>query len=194
MNHTTRPAAVLLVLASLVFTSPARADDKKKMWEWQQKQQQMLQEWKLQEVQRQQQLLRQQQANQRKRTVIIPASPWGVNQNGRGSMNFTGGLSDRLNFAVVTLTNFYDGRGGTKNSGPATVTLYGGYSYPLRGTWTMHGNLTVGLSLTPSANALRGDRAVGNLTMTPPNGARLSRITLTGVMTGNPFTANFSAQ
>ena len=95
---------------------------------------------------------------------------------------------------MVTLNNFYDSRGGTRNSGSATITLYGNYSYPLRGTWTMQGNLTVGLSLTPSANAVRGDRTVGNLTMSPPNGVRLSRITLTGVMSGNPFTANFSSQ
>lgn len=193
MKHTIRFAPALLAIATLVFTSPARADDKKKLWEWQQQQQQLQQQWKLQEVQRQQQLLRQQQANQR-RAVASAGAPWGVNQNGRGSMNFTGGLSDRLNFAVVTLNNFYDSRGGTRNSGSATITLYGNYSYPLRGTWTMQGNLTVGLSLTPSANAVRGDRAVGNLTMSPPNGVRLSRITLTGVMSGNPFTANFSSQ
>jgi len=74
------------------------------------------------------------------------------------------------------------------------VTFYGDYSYPLRGTWTMGGDFTVGLNLTPSANAVRGDRIVGNLRMTPPTGASLSSVALSGVMSGSPFTLNFSTR
>jgi hypothetical protein len=194
MNHTTRFTVSLIALASFALPSAAWADDKKKMWEWQQQQQQLQQQWKLQEVQRQQQLLRQQQANQRNRAVVIAGAPWGVNQDGRGSLTFSGAAPDRLNSVVVTLNNFYDARGNTNNSGSATITFYGDYSYPWRGTWSMQGNFTVGLNLTPAANAVRGDRATGNLTMAPPNGTRLSRITLTGVMGANPFTASFSAR
>src|SRR5258706_1075491 len=106
MKPTARFAPALLVLASLFLTAGARADDKKKMYEWQQQQQQLQQQWKLQEVQRQQQLMRQ-QSNQRNRAVVIAGAPWGVNQNGHGSMTFGGGAPDRLNFVVVTLTNFY---------------------------------------------------------------------------------------
>lgn len=109
-------------------------------------------------------------------------------------MSFTGSQPDRLNFAVVTLNNFYNARGDTNNSGSATVTVYGAYSYPFKGTWSMQGNFTVGLNLTPAANVVRGDRATGNLTMMPPNGQRLNTITLTGVMSGSPFTTNFSAR
>lgn len=184
------------VLALATFATPpaARADDKKKLLEWQLQQKQLQQQWKLQEVQRQQQQLQQQQQIQRNRAAAVPGRPWGLNQNGRGSMSFSGTAPDRLNFVVVTLNNFYDPRGNTHNSGSATITLYGDYSYPFRGTWSMQGNLTVGLSLTPAANAARGDRATGNLTMTPPNGASVSHITLTGLMSGNPFTANFTGQ
>ncbi len=184
----------VIALATFATLPAVRAEDAKKMYEWQQKQQQLQQQWKLDEVQRQQQFMRQQQANQRSRAVVAPSTPWGVNQNGRGAMSFSGAAPDRLNFVVVTLNNFYNARGGANNSGSATVTLYGGYSYPLRGTWSMQGDFTVGLNLTPAANAVRGDRATGNLSMTPPNGARVSRITLTGVMSGSPFTANFAGQ
>ena len=190
LRHFILPA--ILVLAPIAAPLSARADDKKKLLEWQLQQQQLQDQWKLQEVQRQQQLLRQQQANQRSRAVA-PGSPWGVNQNGRGAITFAGGAPDRLNFVVVTLNNFFDARGNANNGGAATVTLYGGYSYPLRGRWSMQGNFTVGLSLTPAANAVRGDRAVGNLTMAPPNGTRVARITLTGVMSGSPFTATFAS-
>lgn len=183
-----------LLLASVVLPSSARADDKKKMLEWQMQQQQLQQQWKLQEVERQQQLLRkQQQAPQRNRAAANVGAPWGVNQNGRGSMSFTGLPADRLNSVVVTLNDFYDGRGNTNNGGSATITFYGNYSYPFRGTWSMQGNFTVGLNLTPAANAVRGDRATGNLVMAAPNGARLARITLTGMASGNPFTGNFNA-
>jgi hypothetical protein len=109
-------------------------------------------------------------------------------------MGFSGGAPDRLNAVVVTLNNFYNAGGGTNNSGSTTITFYGGYAYPFHGTWTMQGNFTVGLSLAPSANAVGGDRANGNLTMAPPNGVKVSHITLTGLMSGSPFTANFSGQ
>jgi hypothetical protein len=194
MKHLIRLVPALLALASFFLTSPAQAADKKKIYEWQMQQQQLQQQWKQQEVQRQQQLLRQQQGNQRNRSVVVAGSPWAVSQDSRGAISFPGAAADRLNFAVVTLNNFYNARGGTNNNGTATITLYGGYSYPFRGTWTMQGNLTVGLSLTPAANVVRGDRATGNLTMRPPDGTRLSSITLTGVMSGNPFTANFSGR
>lgn len=184
---------VLLALTTLVLQPPARADDKKKILEWQLQQQQLLQQWKMQEVQRQQQALQSKKAKQRAAVALV-GTPWGVNQNGRGAMNFTGTAPDRLNFAVVTLNNFYDSRGNTNNSGSATITLYGTYSYPLKGSWSMQGNFTVGLSLTPAANVVRGDRATGNLTMAAPSGQSLSTITLTGVMSGSPFAANFYAR
>ena len=194
MKLTVFTLPLIAALAASAFPTAARADDKKKMLEWQLQQQQLQQQWKIQEVQRQQQILRQQQANQRSRAIIVAGTPWGVSQNGRGTMGFTGAAPDRLNSVVVTLNNFYNAAGNVNNSGSATLTLYGGYSYPLRGTWSMQGNFTVGLSLTPAANAAPGDRATGNLTMTPPSGTRISRITLTGVMSGSPFTANFSGQ
>ena len=186
---------VLFALTSLQFQAASRADDRQKLLEWQLQQQQLIKQWKLQEIQKQQQLLQQHQATQKHRAAAAAAAagrPWGVNQSGRGAMTFTGSAPDRLNFAVVTLSNFYNAAGKVNNGGAATVTVYGTYSYPLRGMWTLQGNFTVGLTLTPAANAVRGDRAVGNLTMAPPNGATLSRITLTGVMGGNPFTANFA--
>ncbi len=194
MKIVTHLSVFALLLASVVLPSSARADDKKKMLEWQMQQQQLRQQWKLQEVERQQQLLRkQQQAPQRNRAAANVGAPWGANQNGRGSMSFTGLPADRLNSVVVTLHDFYDGRGNPNNSGSVTITFYGNYSYPFSGTWTAQGNLTVGLNLSPAANAVRGDRATGNLVMTAPNGARLARITLTGMASGNPFTGNFNA-
>jgi hypothetical protein len=185
----------LLAVACLALTSVSvSADDKKKLYEWQQQQQEMQQQWKQQEILRQQQLLRQQQVPNRNRSVVIPASPWGVNQKGRGVMSYGQGAPDRLNFVVVTLNNFYGARGTVNNSGLVDVTFYGSYSYPFHGTWTVRENLTVSLNLVPAANTIRGDRATGNLWMTPPNGARLARIDLKGVMSGIPFAANFAAQ
>ncbi len=181
----------MLLLASIAFTSAARADDKsKKMWEYQQKQQQAADQWKLDQVRKNQQIQQQQEQN-RRRAVAGAGSPWGVNQKGRGHFTFNTQRPDKLNFASVTLNNFYSANGNVNSSGSAVVTLSGSYGYAMRGTWTLQGNLTVGLSLTPADNASRGDRISGNLTMRPPNGTSISSITLTGVMGGNPFTSSF---
>ena len=193
MNTYSRSTIVLLIISSFALTPAASAVDQQKMLEYELKQQQLQQEWKQQEVQRQHQI-QQQQAAQRRRSVVVQSSPWAVNQGGRGSFTFNTQRPDRLNFASVTLSNFYNANGNVNSSGVAVVTLNGTYGYAMRGTWTMQGNLTVGLTLTPTNNAARGDRITGNLTMRPPNGASLSSITLTGLMGGNPFTASFGAQ
>ncbi|MGB8166624.1 MAG: hypothetical protein WCF18_03980 [Chthoniobacteraceae bacterium] len=194
MNHSFRSAITMLVLASFALTTAAQADDKaKKMWQYQQQQQQAAQQWKLEQTQRNQQQ-QQQQDLQRRRAVAAAGTPWGVNQKGRGHFTFNTQLPDKLNFASVTLNNFYSINGNVNGSGSAVVTLNGSYGYAMRGTWTLQGNLTVGLSLTPASNAARGDRISGNLTMRPPNGTSISSITLTGVMGGNPFTASFAGQ
>ena len=193
MKICSRFALALLVIAGFVDPPTAGAVDQEKMLEYQLKQKQLQQDWKLQETQRQQQL-QQQQSAQRRRTAVVQGAPWSVNQGGRGGFAFNTQKPDRLNFASVTLSNFYNANGNVNSSGVAVVTLNGTYGYAMRGTWTMQGNLTVGLTLTPANNAARGDRITGNLTMRPPNGASLSSITLTGLMGGSPFTANFGAQ
>ena len=195
MNIRTVTTAAILGLVSFAFLPTANAGDKdkSKMAQWQYQQLQLQQQWKLQEVQRQQQLLQQQQ-QARRRAVVSASRPWGVNENGRGSIVFNGGTRDRLNSVVVTLTNFYNGNGNVNNGGQATVTLYGDYSYPLHGTWSLQGDLTVGLNLVPAAHTLRGDRAVGSLQMSRPNGSSLSNLALSGIMSGNSFNANFSSR
>ncbi len=192
MNPRTISCTILLAIG--LSSSPLMAGDKDKdkALKYQQQQQEAAQQWKLQQTMRNQQQQQQQQAEQRRRAVAAAGSPWVVNQKGHGTFAFNTQRPDRLNFAGVTLSNFFSANGNVNSSGAASVTLNGTYGYAMRGTWTLQGNLTVGLTLTPVDNAARGDRITGNLTMRPPNGASISSITLTGLMGGNPFTATFT--